>query len=159
MSQNDFDDVGEFHKKFELPYVSSRDNYEYHAGPRCVSRELLEFRLKFMLEELLEFAEAHGYTLDFTDRWVFLPNGENVTDHAKAFDALIDLNYVSLGTAHLYGYPWHPGWEAVQIANMAKERCKRAEDSARGSTWDVIKPKGWKAPDIAGILRHFGWKV
>jgi len=131
------DDVGHFHQKFSL------DNTTYERpGPRVVSDALLEFRIKFMSEELTEFATAAA-----------------ADDHAKMFDALLDLVYVAMGTAHLLGYPWQDGWDEVQRANMMKERAKRAEDSKRGSTFDVIKPPGWTAPDIEAILRARGFKV
>lgn len=43
-------------------------------------------------------------------------------------------------------------WKDVQRANMSKERALKASDSKRGSTYDVIKPAGWKAPNTKGIL-------
>lgn len=47
---------------------------------------------------------------------------------------------------------WLLLWNEVQRANMTKERTRRAEDSKRGSKWDVIKPAGWTPPDIEGKL-------
>ena len=41
---------------------------------------------------------------------------------------------------------WDVLWDDVQRANMAKERVLKAEDSKRGSTWDVRKPTGWVPP-------------
>lgn len=46
-------------------------------------------------------------------------------------------------------------WKDVQRANMSKERALRAEDSKRGSTWDVIKPKGWTAPDPQAVIEAY----
>jgi hypothetical protein len=46
-------------------------------------------------------------------------------------------------------------WDDVQRANMAKERALRPEDSKRGSVYDVIKPKGWIAPDGAMIVAKY----
>jgi predicted HAD superfamily Cof-like phosphohydrolase len=43
-------------------------------------------------------------------------------------------------------------WNEVHTANMKKER-GTAENSKHGSAFDIIKPAGWKAPDIAAILR------
>jgi len=129
--------VGNFHQKFGL------DNTTFGGiGPRPWDDDLIEFRIKFLSEELDEFRDA-----------------ALVRDHAKMADALVDLNYVSHGTAHLLGYPWHLIFGEVQRANMAKQRARCAEDSTRGSTFDVIKPPGWTAPDVAGILRTFGWEL
>lgn len=135
---SEFDDVGRFHKKFNLPEV-----YSTPFGPKKVTSELMEFRIKFLQEELDEFKE-----------------GNDETDHVKMFDALIDLVYVALGTAHLLGYPWIYGWEVVQDANMTKVRAKTdGSNSARGSSYDVVKPEGWVPPDIIGVLQDFGWQI
>lgn len=155
--RSDHADVGRFHEKFGL------DNTTFHdPGPRVVDHELLKFRVKFMLEELLEFMDASGFALVSDPEH---PNQVKVVenpfflgeDAAGMFDALIDLNYVSLGTAHLLGFPWDEGWDAVQEANMAKERATNETASERGGTWDVVKPEGWKAPDINAILDQYGW--
>lgn len=131
-----FRDVGEFHRKFDLPAS------DQHAGPKHVTRELLDFRVKFMHEELTEFMTAAD-------------NG----DLADMADALIDLVYVAMGTAHVYGFPWQALWDEVQRANMAKERATRVEQSTRLSTFDVVKPEGWQPPAIAEILESYGFEL
>lgn len=134
----DFSDVGDFHRKFGLHTSDDR------PGPTGAedNTELMLFREKFLTEELAEFAEG-------------LAEG----DHAKMFDALIDLVYVALGTAHLLGYPWQQGWDKVQEANMAKVRAKAdGSDSKRGSSFDVVKPPGWTPPDIESLLLSYGFK-
>ena len=158
---NDFHDVGDFHEKFGLPRNPRR--------PQHPTRELLEFRLNFLLEELTEIVKGAGaffepqYGYDPEE-----PNGvlEGMTvrlrdtdhwDHAQVFDGLIDLVYVAYGLAHIEGYPWTEGWDEVQRANMTKERATDATASLRGGTWDVIKPPGFKPPDIEGLLKKFGW--
>lgn len=130
----DFEDVGEFHAKFGLANVN-----EDGVKPRLISQELIDFRVKFLQEELDELKAAY-----------------EANDLAKIADSLVDLVYVALGTAHLHGLPWGQLWAEVQRANMAKERALRAEDSARGSTYDVIKPQGWTPPDIDGVLKAEG---
>lgn len=160
-------DVGKFHRRFNLDHTLS----PHGVGPRELTPELLTFRTKFMREELHEFEEAAA-----------------AGDHAKMFDALLDLVYVAHGTAHLLGYPWDAGWREVQLANMAKVRCAldhkfikspvddpenlcvhvmlnglclrpQHEHSLRGNVHDVIKPPGWEPPNIAVILWALGWKV
>lgn len=142
MSYPNHRDVGEFHHKFNLDHTDCHSAVDCSKleGPRTRNEELLKFRVKFLTEELEEFLD-----------------GAQAGDDAKMFDALLDLVYVAMGTAHLLGYPWQEGWDEVQRANMQKERCQRAEDSTRGSTFDVMKPPGWTPPDIVGILRRFGW--
>lgn len=129
--QSNFDDVGDFHEKFGLDNVTHRG-----SGPRLVPLDLMDFRIKFLHEELKEFEDAYAEG--------------NV---AKMFDALLDLAYVTFGTAHLMGFPWQRGWDEVQRANMSKVRAQAdGSDSRRDSSWDVVKPYGWEPPDIEGVL-------
>lgn len=164
---NDFDDVGEFHEKFGL------DNTTYHdSGPRPdLDPALLLMRLNFLMEELTELvfaADAHfevvlteesPIPMNIQIRFNHSSGQPKNINHPELFDGLIDLVYVAYGTAHLLGYPWAAGWERVQDANMAKVRAERAEDSTRGSTFDVIKPPGWTKPDIEGLLQQLGWDI
>jgi hypothetical protein len=50
---------------------------------------------------------------------------------------------------------WNEMWDDVQRANMQKERVLKAEDSKRGSTWDVRKPPGWVGPRTDEILQKY----
>lgn len=158
---SNFSDVGDFHHKFNLDNVTHKQ-----PGPRPENQELMQFRLKFMLEELLEFAEATNFVLGFDPalgKFTFTLPGPNAqaapVDHAKAFDSLLDLAYVVFGSAQVLGYPWQEGWDAVQTANMQKIRVTRIEDSLRGSTFDVVKPPGWTPPDITDVLRKRGFPI
>lgn len=126
--------VAEFHEKFGLP-LGQQDvlTDDQHAQ---------EFRTGFLQEELDELKEA-------------LATGNRV----KAFDALLDLAYVTYGTALFLGVDpaqWHAGMHAVHSCNMAKERVLRAEDSKRGSTFDVRKPPGWVGPE-ARLTEVLSW--
>lgn len=129
---SEFGDVGEFHTKFRLHNMS-----QSVPGPQAWNPELIEFRRKFLHEELEEFEE-----------------GVTEQDHVKMADALIDLVYVAMGTAHLLGYPWHQLWGDVQRANMQKVRSTGDDDerSKRGSEYDVVKPAGWQGPRTKEIL-------
>lgn len=148
---NNFEDVGKFHTKFGLPVSEGK--------PQKMDREAWAFRLKFLQEEVNELAEALGAeteTGDLAVSWV-LPEEDSFVSHPEAFDALIDLVYVALGTAHLVGYPWEQGWKMVQAANMAKVRATSKEQSKRGTTLDVVKPEGWVPPNIELLLLENGW--
>lgn len=137
MTNSNFEDVGDFHRKFGL------HTSDEAPGPQPENFELLEFRIKFMDEELNEFIAS-------------IENG----DEAGAFDALLDLVYVAMGTAHLRGYPWQEGWDAVQAANMAKVRAQAdGSDSKRGSSFDVVKPAGWYPPNIEAVLTRHGFEL
>lgn len=165
-TSSDFDDVGDFHRKFGLPVVVSDGSVtDEDPGPREVDDDLLTMRANFLFEEFGEFVQAIGGKVELSDivvagsrsLLVHLPEGHDI-DHGKAFDALIDLVYVAYGTAHILGYPWDQGWRLVQKANMAKVRAKPdGSDSVRKSSYDVVKPPGWTPPDIEGLLHYYGW--
>ena len=125
-----FDDVGKFHKKFGLPIVNDTE-------VSIIANDVFLFRYQFLQEELQELLSAH--------------RGGNVYGVA---DALADLVYVALGTAHLYGIPFDEVFAEVQQANMAKERAIDGMDarSKRAHGFDVVKPEGWTSPDIQSAI-------
>lgn len=124
-----YQDVADFHSKFEVPVAKE---------PTLLKGEALEFRKKFLQEELDEFIKAHK---------------EN--DLEGAVDAMIDLVYVALGTADFMGVGadrWQACWDEVQRANMSKVRAQSESDSKRGTSLDVVKPEGWTPPNFKEIL-------
>lgn len=140
-------DIEAFHQKFGL---------EYNGKPRILEPELFEFRKKFMLEELEEWAdEQMGLVQALTE-------DDGKPDHRRVamglhqqLDALVDLTYVVLGAAYLqFGSEvFHEAWRRVQTANMAKVRAQTADESKRDSTFDVVKPQGWTPPDHHDLVR------
>lgn len=140
--RSNFDDVGDFHEKFDLVNVT----YAGVGDTGIFDEELFQFRFKFMYEELYEFR----------DGW---RNG----NLAEMADALVDLVYVAMGTAHLLGLPWQELWDEVQRANMSKMRASTADESARstgrGHASDVLKGPDFVPPDVRGILERCGFTV
>jgi predicted HAD superfamily Cof-like phosphohydrolase len=128
-----FDDVGAFHKKFGL------DVYHEDTDAHWLSDELMEFRLKFLEEEMRELREAVV-----------------ARDMVKVADALGDIVWVALGHGHLMSIPMDGVWAEIRRANMAKVRSVGDDDprSTRGSRFDVVKPPGWVPPDIGWILKR-----
>ena len=121
-------DINRFHNKFGFKKnekVGIPDN-----------SELVNFRTSFLMEELAEYTQA------ITKK-----------DDAAALDALIDIVYIALGTAWLFNLPFEKGWNEVQKANMSKLRSK-IKSLKRGTTYDVIKPKDWIAPNIEKIVEE-----
>lgn len=51
------------------------------------------------------------------------------------------------------GFNFREAWRRVHEANMGKVRARRAQDSTRGSVFDVVKPPGWVAPDLSDLVR------
>ena len=119
-------DIDSFHKKFGF------DKNEKVGIPD--DNELVNFRTSFLAEEFAEYTNA------ITKK-----------DAAAALDALVDIVYIALGTAWLFNLPFHKAWKEVQRANMTKIRAK-SKSKKRGTKFDVVKPKDWKAPNIERIL-------
>lgn len=117
--------VYSFHRKFGLPLGETDKLID--------DPDAQQFRVKFIQEELDELKEA----LNFKDK-------------IATFDALLDLAYVVYGTALFAGInplQWYAGMDAVHKANMDKVRVNNADDSKRGSSFDVKKPDGWVSPE------------
>lgn len=129
-------DVLEFHRRFGLPVPGAAN------PPNLPSREVIEFRLKFMREELEE-----------TERAVA------AGDLVGVADGLVDLIYVAIGTAWFCGLPLCAVWDEVHAANLRKVRTPSADASKRGSAWDVVKPIGWRGPDVAGVLNRYSSRL
>lgn len=123
MSSN-FDKVVEFHNKFNL---------SYEGGPFPLSVEEQNFRITCLREELGEYEDA-------------VSQG----DLAEQLDALVDLVYFALGTAHRSGFPFDSAFELVHTANMLKEMV--TENQRRGFKLEVTKPKGWLSPDLSKLV-------
>lgn len=146
-----FVDVGRFHEKFDLVHFGDCD-----GSPAPLDPDALAYRLGFLIEELEEFARSQGADVvagllaearAHCSEWPDAP--ASTFGLADGADALVDLVYVALGTAHLMRLPFDACWAEVQRANMMKERATGADDqrSKRRHALDVVKPAGWKAPD------------
>jgi len=153
--------VAEFHRKF---------GFETLDQPGFLPPDQMQVRLNFLLEELLELSEACGFYYEpSTNGGMFKPIGNEMAQMAnrdlyEAFDALLDLEYVCLGTANLMGFNqqcptessrwsiWQEGFARVQRANMAKVRVDRVEQSKRGTLFDVRKPEGWQPPSYEDLF-------
>ena len=139
-------DVAEFHKKFGIAY---------EGKPRALPQDLLDFRHNFLREEYLEFVMNSHMALES------VRNGDDeaVIRHLEeSLDALVDLVYVAVGTAHLHGFDFDEAWRRVHEKNMQKIRAETAIDSKRGSIYDVVKPEGWLPPSHTDLVADHAHK-
>lgn len=138
-------DIEEFHTRFDLTYLDK---------PRVLPRELSDFRIRFMQEELDEYAQHDAAA--WAQRELTVMGQRDDAEYAfhleNQLDALVDEVYVAIGTSYLHGFNFREAWRRVHAANMKKERCERVGDSKRGSTFDVIKPAGWEAPSHIDLV-------
>lgn len=123
-----------------------------------------ELRVRLVVEEAIEFANAMGYN-------VALPNGAVIgkktfeavatgagIDLVEAADALGDLTVVTKGSAHTLGIDIDSTFIAIHGTNMAKMDPATGKPirDARGK---VTKPEGWVPPTeaIKALLIEDGW--
>jgi len=119
-------DVVDFFKKFDIMY---------NDKPRLLPKDLYEFRKTFLFEELNEYIES-------------CEKG----DLEGALDALVDLVYVAIGTAIFHGFDFDRAWDIVHATNMTKVKAKSETESKRNSIYDIVKPEGWKKPDLSSLI-------
>lgn len=153
-------DVSAFHRKFGVPMPGK---------PGWPAQDRIDLRVKLIAEEFCEFLDDCGYEFtlvicrfigervpgsemfeEIFERY----NGSNEPDCAnfpKAADALIDLEYVILGTHVSMGIDSNPLWAEVQAANMRKT------GGATRADGKILKPENWVGPDIEARLREQGW--
>jgi len=109
-------------------------HYDLHKVVRNMDseklRKFLEFRIKFLQEELDEMRDA--------------TNAEDVVD------ALIDLCVVAIGTLDSFKIDSHLAWNNVLEANMNKKVGIKASRPNPLGLPDLIKPEGWIAPSHEG---------
>lgn len=126
MDIDQFKLVKGMHEHFGIPMQQT---------PGLLDEETMNFRLKFLAEELNETWEA----------W------ENA-DLESIADGLIDLCIVALGTAAMMGLPFNDMFVEVHEANMRKVRVEHPSESKRGHGFDLKKPVDWKGPNLRKFL-------
>lgn len=154
------EDIKAFHEKFGIP---SAEN-----GSHTLTHSQKEFRANFLLEELYEYFQAVGVYTDTVAGqpgcyeapavYGYEPEEKGKAAEAKALDALVDLVYVALGTAHIQNFDFEAAWKRVHEANMQKVLAKDLPAYVQGKAWrdkspmDVVKPHGWIAPSLEDLL-------
>lgn len=96
-------------------------------------RSYLEFRIKFIREELMETEAA-------------LTND----DAEEIVDGLIDICVVAIGTLDAFGVDPYKAWDEVLKANLNKTVGVKPERPNPLGLPDLIKPEGWEGPSHEG---------
>ena len=128
MSKNWVKDIEDMHSKYGVKnwMHENRDNPEK-------LRSYLEFRIKFVREELMETEAALTHN-----------------DSEEIVDGLIDLCVVAIGTLDAFGVDADEAWDRVHTANMAKQVGQKDSRPNPLGLPDLIKPDGWVGPDHGG---------
>ncbi len=120
--------VKEFHKKMDL------------AIDQPFSKELLEFRMKLIFEEVQELADA-GLRLEGD-----LDQGEIYVMLQDFLKELCDVVYVVKGTAVSFGMDFDKAFNLVHKANMSKLPLKKDENGK------VMKGDNYQFPELEGCV-------
>lgn len=124
MSLNWVWDIEDMHTKFGV-------NEKVRQFDAEKLKQFLEFRVKFLEEELNELKE-------------------NMDNPEEIVDALIDLCVVAIGTLDAFDVNPALAWNEVHDANMQKQvGIKESRPNPLGLP-DLIKPEWWVAPDHSG---------
>lgn len=118
--------VKAMHEHFNIPMQKT---------PGLLDEDTMQFRLKFLDEELNEIWSA----------WA-------KSDIEEIADGLIDLCIVALGTAAMMGLPFNEMFTEVHEANMRKVRVENPAESKRGHGFDLKKPADWQGPNLGKFL-------
>lgn len=109
--------------------------------PQMILPERQDLRLKLIKEELKELTEAF-----------------EKDDLVEAYDACLDILYVTYGTLVELGLDAEPGFEEVQRSNMSKLGEDGKAIHSRGEELDgfpkgkVLKGPNYSKPDLATII-------
>ena len=123
MSKDWVKDINEMHAKYGVhEWVKNANEQQL--------RKFVEFRMGFIKEEFEETLDA-----------MLNKNPEEMVD------GLIDLCVVAIGTLDAFGVDAHKAWDEIHRANMSKETGVKPERPNPLGLPDLIKPKGWIAPN------------
>jgi hypothetical protein len=119
-------DVRSFYSKF---------GYEFPKNPSLKEAESALTSVVHLREELEELEQAL-----------------RLGDIVEAADGVTDVLYLIVGVAAKLGLPLGALFYEVQRSNMEKVYIKGAKPHAL----DIVKPQGWKPPQVREVLRTFG---
>lgn len=100
---------------------------EVPSKPTIPNKDILQLRIRLILEELVELSEASGYDINVNginiqknlSNIALVPNGKE-PDLVAMADAITDIDYVNTGAACAYGMDLEPLHDEVHSSNMSK---------------------------------------
>lgn len=133
--------------------------------PKAMTRDSVLFIIRMVMSELDELACT--VTDNSEDRDKLMNQAMSTRDPCKnftystedeligaQFDALVDAWYYSLNTAAKHGVNMSKIFDQVHQANMAKRDPKSGKFLRRETDGKIIKPAGWKSPDITAEIHR-----
>ena len=127
-----------FHSEVTMSVFEDVRNF-MTACDQGKSEQTAGLYLELINEEMNELSEA-------------VEGGSDVA----TLDAICDTIWTLIGYAHAKGYPVETAWDAVALSNLRKIDLRTGKVNRRADG-KVLKPEGWKPPDIARILDDSGF--
>ena len=86
-----------------------------------------------------------------TEEYDELREALEANDRVEQLDALVDILVVTMGAIRAGGFDGEGAWKEVMMTNFAKidpttGKVRKREDGK------VLKPEGWKAPDLTKFI-------
>lgn len=132
----------------EFMRKAGQDVPEVPTVPDVETRRL---RASLIYEEAMETIAALGFEVywDFED---LTPQFREVSpcDLIEVIDGCCDIKVVTTGTLSAFGIPDEPFQKLIDESNLAKF----AKGSYKRGDGKWMKPPGWQAPDIEGLLKQ-----
>lgn len=135
MSKDWVKDLSDMHTKFGF-----KEWIEENKHNKDLMKSLIEFRIKFLIEELTETLRAF-----------------ETNDSEEFVDGLIDLCVVAIGTLDFFELDTYKAWDEVHAANMSKKAGVKPNRPNPLGIPDLIKPIDWVGPsheDNHGYLKN-----
>ena len=116
--------------------------------PTVPSLEVRKLRVSLIAEELMELAESLGISLEIMDGIALVSElPEEKPNLVEAYDAILDLQVVTIGTGVAMGMQLEEGWQEVHRSNMSK-----FIDGYRREDGKWMKGKSFTPPNLLPIL-------
>lgn len=153
------------HTSFVRDFTEQSMGIKLPKTPTKMSRDEVKFIVRMVISEMMELCTTVTSTvqeaLDLFDECVettdkpkpFNPDSKSDAEiMAEQYDSFVDAWYYMLNTAVKKGVDLDEIFKVVHRANMAKRfpdgKFHRREDGK------VMKPDGWKEPDIVGEIKR-----
>lgn len=127
---NIIEDLKRFHTVFDVPILGK---------PKFPSEPRIKLRQKLIQEEVYELNKAI-----------------DARDVVGTAQELVDVIYVTVGTALEFGSPLEQVWDEVHAANMRK--IGPSGTVHRRADGKVIKPPNWSPANVLAVMVAAGYK-
>jgi len=87
-----------------------------------------------------------------TEEYGELKDAIEASDKVEQLDALVDILVVTMGAIRAAGWDGEAAWKEVMDTNFAKIDSTTGKVRKRADG-KVLKPEGWKAPDLAQFIK------